>query len=101
MCGASELKSVNLLLRLAVFVSGSLISSQSVRAAAITVDGDAPLKNITVTLESATLKNVVRELSQKYGFEVQGLDDTNSTETLSATMSGSLRVVLEGDRSDG
>jgi hypothetical protein len=52
--------------------------------------------SITVTIEAATLSNVVRELSQKYSFEVQGLDDMNSTETLSATMSGSLRGILEG-----
>ena len=82
--------------RFAVFVSGLLVSSQPVRAAAITVEGDAPLKSITVTIEAATLSNVVRELSQKYSFEVQGLDDMNSTETLSATMSGSLRGILEG-----
>jgi hypothetical protein len=80
---------------LAVFVCGLLLSSQPVRAAAITVEGDAPLKRITVTIEGATLNNVVRELSQKYGFEAQGLDNMNSTAPLSATMSGSLRSVLE------
>ena len=82
--------------RLAVFVVGLLVLSQPVCAAAITVEGDAPLMSITVTIEGATLNNVVRELSQKYSFEVQGLDDMNSTETLSATMSGSLRGILEG-----
>ena len=84
------------LFRLAMFVSGLLLLSQPVRAAAITVEGDAPLKSITITIEGATLNNVVGELSQKYGFEVQGLDDMNSTDTLSATLSGSLRSVLEG-----
>jgi hypothetical protein len=80
---------------LAVFVSSLLLSSQPVHAAAITVEGDAPLKSITVTIEGATLKNIVGELSQKYGFEVQGLDDMTSTDTLLASLSGSLRSVLE------
>jgi hypothetical protein len=78
--------------RLAVFVVGLLALSRPVCAAAITVEGDAPLKSITVTTDGAMLTDVVRELSQKYSFEVQGLDDMNSTDTLSATMSGSLRV---------
>ena len=80
---------------LAMFVSGLLLLSQPVHAAAITVEGDAPLESITITIEGATLNNVVGELSQKYGFEVQGLDDMTSTDTLSASLSGSLRSVLE------
>ena len=87
-------KSVELF-RLA-FVSGLLFWSPPLRAAAVKVEGDAPLKNITVTIEGATLNNVVGELSQKYGFEVQGLDDMKSSDTLSATLSGSLPSVLEG-----
>jgi hypothetical protein len=84
------------LFRWGVFVSGLLLSLQPVRAAAITIEGDAPLKSITITMEGATLTSVVRELSQKYGFEVQGLDDMKSPEPLSATMSGSLQSILEG-----
>src|SRR5262249_46275401 len=38
----------------------------------------------------------MRELSQKYGFEVQGLDDVKDTPSLSTTMSGSLRSIVEG-----
>src|SRR5262245_29920572 len=78
-----------------MLVGGLLVLSQPVHAAAITVEGDAPLKSITITIEGATLNNVVGELSQKYGFEVQGLDDMTSTDTLSASLSGSLRSVLE------
>ena len=84
------------LFRLAVFVGGLLVSSQAVRAATVTVEGEAPLNSITVTTVGATLTDVVRELSQKYGFEVQGLDDMKSTGSLPATMSGSLRSILEG-----
>ena len=83
------------LFRLAVFVIGLLLSLRTVNAATITVEGDAPRNSITVTTEGATLTDVVRELSHKYGFEVQGLDDMKSTGP-SATMSGSLRSILEG-----
>lgn len=80
---------------LAMFVSWFLLSSPAVCAAAVTVDGDAPLKSITVTIEGATLKNVVLALSQKYEFEVKGLEMLNHADTFSARMSGSLRSVLE------
>jgi hypothetical protein len=76
-------------------MSGLLLSSQLARAAEITIEGDAPLKSITVTLEGGTSKDVVRELSQKYGFEVQGLDNINSDASLSTTMSGNLRSIVE------
>ena len=91
--GTCELKSA--VSRLAVFMSGLLLSSQLARAAEITIEGDAPLKSITVTLEGGTSKDVVRELSQKYGFEVQGLDNINSNASLSTTMSGNLRSIVE------
>ena len=83
-------------LGLVVFVSSLLLWWQTVCAAAITVDGDAPLKSIAVTIEDATLNNVVQELSQKYGFEVESLKKLNNADTLSASMSGSLPSVLEG-----
>ena len=92
---SSELKLVDLF-RLRVFVSGLLLSLQPVSAATITVEGDTPLNSITVTTEGATLADVMRELSQKYGFEVQGLDDVRDTASLSTTMSGSLRSIVEG-----
>jgi hypothetical protein len=73
-----------------------MLSSQAVCAAAITVHGDAPLKNIAVTIDGATLTNVVQDLSQKYGFEVEGIEKLNNADTLSASASGSLGSVLEG-----
>jgi hypothetical protein len=76
-----------------MLVGGLLLSAHPVRAAAISIEGDAPLKSISVTIDGATLHNVVQELSQRYGFKVQGL---SSTETLSINLSGSLWTVLEG-----
>lgn len=59
--GTSEPKSVDIF-HLAVFVVGLLVLSQPVCAAAITVEGDAPLKSMTVTVEGATLNEVVQAL---------------------------------------
>jgi hypothetical protein len=78
-----------------MFLSCFLILSQSVCAAAIKVEGDAPLKSIAVTIENATVNNVVLHLSQQYGFEVKGSEMLNDVEPFSARVSGSLRSVLE------
>jgi hypothetical protein len=80
--------------RLALLISGLLFSLPPARAAAVVIEGDTPQKSITVTIQGASLASVVRELSEKYGFDVQGLDSIK-TATLSATLSGSLRSILE------
>jgi hypothetical protein len=79
---------------LALLVSSLLLSLQPALAADVTVDGDKPQESIVVTVHDASLANVVRELSEKYGFDVQGLDSIK-TATLSATLSGTLRTILE------
>jgi hypothetical protein len=68
----------------AVFLSCFVILSQAVYAAAIKVEGDAPLKSVAVTIENATLSNVVIGLSNKYGFEVKGLEMLNDSQPFSA-----------------
>lgn len=73
-----------------------LLLSQTAWAAAIKVDGDDPLKSIALTIEATTLKSVLLELGEKYRFEVKGVEMLNDTDPLSATISGSLRSVLEG-----
>jgi hypothetical protein len=78
-----------------VFLSCFVILSQAVYAAAIKVEGDAPLKSVAVIIESATLSNVVNGLSNKYGFEVKGREMLNDSQPFSAHISGSLRSVLE------
>lgn len=77
------------------FLSCFLLLSHAVCAAAIKVEGDAPLKGIAVTIENATLNNVVLDLSRKYGFEVKGSEKLDNAEHFSAHLSGTLRSVLE------
>jgi hypothetical protein len=78
-----------------VFLSCFLLLSQAGWSAEIKVDGDDRLKGIAVTIVRATLKNVLLDLSEKYRFEIKGVEMLNNTDPLSAKMSGSLRSVLE------
>jgi hypothetical protein len=80
--------------RLALLISSLLLSLMPAHSAPVTIEGDAPRENVTVAIKSASVADVVRELSRKYAFHVQGLDGLN-TAALSATLSGSLRDVLE------
>jgi hypothetical protein len=79
----------------AVFVGWLLLSSHAACPATITVEGDAPLESIALTVEHSTLNKVVLDLSQKYGFEVAGLEMLNGVGTLSANLTGSLRGIIE------
>jgi hypothetical protein len=63
-------------------------------AASIAVSGATPPRNITVTLNNATVALVLEDLSKKYGFRVGGLQNANKGEPVSATMTGSLQDIL-------
>jgi hypothetical protein len=75
-------------------VISCLFLQTPVLAASITVNGDSPLRSITVTIENATVDLVLEDLSKKYGFQVGGLQNVNKGDPLSATMTGSLQSVL-------
>jgi hypothetical protein len=77
------------------FVIGCLMSPAALQAAAVTVTGDTPRQNITVTIEDATVDAVLDDLRKHYGFEVLGLENAARGDTLSTTMSGSLQSVIE------
>jgi len=78
-----------------VFVIGCLMSPAAVQAAAVTVTGDTPRQNITVTIKDTKVGAVLEDLCKRYGFEVSGLENVARGEALSATMSGSLQNVIE------
>jgi hypothetical protein len=71
------------------------MSPATLQAAAVTVKGDAPRQNITLTIEDAKVDAVLEDLRKRYGFEVSGLENANGGEAQSATMSGSLQSVIE------
>jgi len=65
------------------------------QAANVAVAGDNTGQSITVTIEDAPLNSVLENLRKRYGFEIVGLENTSKGEALSATMTGSLRSVIE------
>jgi hypothetical protein len=72
-----------------------LVSQSAVQAATITVSGEDPRRDITLTVENATVNLVLEDLHKRYGFEVGGLQNTDNGEAQSITMSGSLQSILE------
>lgn len=74
---------------LAAYLTGSLPA-----AAGVAVDGDEPGRAITVTMENASVDAVLKELHERYGFDVEGLKHATSGEVLNATFSGSLTDVI-------
>jgi hypothetical protein len=74
---------------------GCLMAPLPALAAGVTVTGDDPRHNITVTIEDATVDAVLKDLHDRYGFEMSGLENVKKGEALSATFTGSLQSILE------
>lgn len=72
-----------------------LISPAAAQATAVSVTGDDPRQSITVTIEGAPIEAVLKDLHERYGFEISGLQNVQQGEALSATLSGSLQSILE------
>lgn len=81
------------MLRVIVLSAAFLIGSLPV-AAGVTIDGDEPGREVTVTMENASVDAVLKELHEKYGFDVEGLKHATAGEVLNATLSGSLSDVI-------
>lgn len=63
-------------------------------AANVTITGDKPRQNVTVTAEDADVASVLEALSSKYGLEVEGLQLIDRAETQTITLTGDLYKVL-------
>jgi hypothetical protein len=80
----------------AVLALTFLLSPNAAQAANITITGNDPRHNITVTIEDATVDFVLDNLHKKFGFEVAGLPaNVAGGEAQTITLSGSLQVILE------
>lgn len=76
-------------------LGGLLLLQLPAYAASITINGQDPRENVTVTIEEETVDVVLNELRSKYNFEVRGLQHAKKDDPISATLSGSLHSVLE------
>ncbi|WP_045836341.1 hypothetical protein [Hyphomicrobium sp. 99] len=73
-----------------------LLPAQPLLAASVTVAGESPRENITLTIEDVAVNDVLQNLGEKYGFEVGGVEKVDEGgDTLSATLSGDLYSILE------
>ena len=86
----SILRSVALML-LAGFAFG--ISSAS--AGTVTVSGEDPNASISVTVENATVADVLAQLREKFDFEVEDLAHAGTDEAFDAKLAGNLADVLQ------
>jgi hypothetical protein len=73
-----------------------LLSQSAAQAANVTITGNNPRQNITVTVEDATVDFVLDNLHKKFGFELAGLPpNIAGGEAQTVTLSGNLHVILE------
>lgn len=73
----------------------ALLWQTPLQASTITISGDNQSQDIVVTIGNATVDAVLMELRTKYGFEIDGLQNANKGDPISATMNGNLRSILE------
>jgi hypothetical protein len=93
-CGEAKRPSFRRVLAM-VLICVSLLASDPLQAARLSVEGDGPHGSITVTIEDATLTFVLDDLSKTYGFAIDGLEHATSRDLLSMTISGTLPGILE------
>lgn len=73
-----------------------LLPASPLFAAGLTVAGDSPRDNITLTVEDMAVVAILQNLGAKYGFEIGGMEKVEEGgDTLSVTVSGSLYGILE------
>ena len=80
----------------ALLALSCLLSQSAAQAANVTITGNDPRQNITVTVEDATVDFVLDNLHKKFGFELAGLPpNIAGGEAQTVTLSGNLHVILE------
>lgn len=73
-----------------------LLCAQPLLAASLSVAGDSPQDNVTLTIEDMAMGAILQDLGAKYGFEILGSEKVDEgSDTLSVTLSGNLYSILE------
>lgn len=84
------LRSVALML-----LAGFAYGFSSASAGTVTVSGEDPSASISVTVENASVADVLAELREKFDFEVEDLAHAGTDEAFDAKLSGNLVDVLQ------
>lgn len=72
----------------------SLLGTAPTRADGVTLEQNSSDRTFKVTLNNASVADLLRELQSKYGVEVRGLEDFSQTDPVSASFSGTLPSIL-------
>ena len=78
-----------------VFVAVCIVMPSAIEAKNIKIDGDEPRKTITVSVEDASVGDILKDFSRIFDFEVKGLENAQRSEPVSLTMAGSLGYIIE------
>jgi hypothetical protein len=70
------------------------LTGAQAKAAEVSIEENSSPGTFKVTLDNASVADVLQTLHEKYGVEVQGLDDLADTDPVSAEYSGRLPDIL-------
>lgn len=76
------------------FAVSILLGTAPARAGGVTLEENSSDRTFKVTLNNASIADLLRELQGKYGVEVRGLEDFSETDAVSTSYSGTLPSIL-------
>lgn len=71
-----------------------LLGTATAHAGGVTLEENSSDRTFKVTLNNASIADLLRELQGKYGVEVRGLEDFSETDAVSTSYSGTLPSIL-------
>jgi hypothetical protein len=77
------------------FVLALLLGRSDGHAEGVTIKGDDPAKSIEVSVDNATVRDVLAALRDKYGVELAGDGEAGASDPMTVTLQGSLPTILE------
>lgn len=80
--------------RITLFSVIFLLFQSPLLAGSVSIIGEAQGDRLAITVENASVGDVLQRLGERFGFKVQGLRKAKSGGEFSATLTGTLRTIL-------
>jgi len=77
------------------FVLALLLGRSDGHAEGVTIKSDDPAKSIEVSVDNATVRDVLAALRDKYGVELAGDGEAGASDPMTVTLQGNLPTILE------
>jgi len=77
------------------FVLALLLGHSDGHAEGVTIKSDDPAKSIEVSVDNATVRDVLAALRDKYGVELAGDGEAGASDPMTVTLQGNLPTILE------